>query len=93
MVRSRRGLSLAELAKRADCSVSYLSMLEKGSRQDPTISTITKIAGGLGVPLGILLFLGADKEELVGIDKDLANQLAAAALAFLRESDNQPTLL
>jgi transcriptional regulator with XRE-family HTH domain len=93
MCRSRRGLSLASLARRAECSVSYLSMLERGDRQDPTLSAITKIAMALKVPLGILLFLAADKNDLAGIDKELADRLAGTALELLSESDDQPSLI
>lgn len=93
MCRSRRGLSLAELAQRAKCSVSYLSMLERGDRQDPTLSAIKKIAGALKVPTGILLFLAAEKDDLAGIDKNLADRMAGVALDLLSEPDDQPSLL
>jgi transcriptional regulator with XRE-family HTH domain len=92
MCRSRRGLSQAELATRAECSVGYLSMLERSLR-DPTLSTIERIALELNVPVGILFFLAAEKNELSGIDKDLAGQLAMAALEFLNEPVPQQSLL
>jgi len=92
MCRSRRGLSQTELAKRALCSVSYLSLLEN-SQRDPTLSTIEKIALALNVPVGILFFLAADKGELSGIDRSLTGQLAAAALDLLSEEDGCPALL
>lgn len=82
--RVKRGLSQAELARRAGCSVSYLSMLEN-SKRDPTMSTVQSIATALGVPIEILFFLGAEKGELVGIDKELAGQLALTALELLDE--------
>lgn len=82
--RVKRGLSQAELARRADCSVSYLSMLEN-SKRDPTMSTVQNIATALGVPIEILFFLGAEKGELAGIDKNLAGQLALTALELLDE--------
>jgi transcriptional regulator with XRE-family HTH domain len=85
--RLRRRLSQAEVARRAECSVSYLSMLENSLR-DPTLSTIEKIAQALGVPVEILFFLGAEKGELAGIDKNLAGQLAVAALDLLNEPQN-----
>ncbi|MFM9436006.1 transcriptional regulator with XRE-family HTH domain [Janthinobacterium sp. CG_23.3] len=84
--RVKRGLSQAELARRAGCSVSYLSMLEN-SKRDPTMSTVQSIASGLGVPVEILFFLGAERGELAGIDKELAGQLALTALELL---DEQP---
>ncbi len=92
MCRTRRGLSLTELARRTQCSISYLSMLEK-SQRDPTLSMIEKISLSMNVPVSILFFLAADKNEIAGIDKDLAGQLAMTALDFINEPDVQPTLL
>jgi transcriptional regulator with XRE-family HTH domain len=91
MCRTRRGISQTDLAHRADCSVSYLSMLENNKR-DPTLSTLTKIAHALNVPIGILFFLAAEREELGGIDKELAGELARTALELLSEpvSDQLP---
>jgi transcriptional regulator with XRE-family HTH domain len=86
MCRAKRRLSQAEVARRAECSVSYLSMLEN-SQRDPTLSTVTKIARALGVPIEILFFLGAEKSELAGIDKELAGKLAMTALELLNEPD------
>lgn len=88
MCRIRRQLSQAELAKLAGCSISYLSMLEN-SKRDPTLSTLTKIADALRVPIEILFFLGAEKGQLSGIDKDLAGQLAMTALDLLNENPSR----
>jgi len=93
MARSARGVSLAELARRTGLSVSYLSMLEKGGRKDPTLTTIERIALALRVPIGVFLFLAADRKDLSGIDADLTAKLASAALEFLSEPDAQPSLL
>lgn len=92
MCRSRRELSQAELAQRAGCSVSYLSLLENNQR-DPALSTIEKIAMALNVPVGIFFFLAADRNDISGMDKDLAGQLARTALELLSEADTQPSLL
>lgn len=91
MCRIRRQLSQAELAKLAGCSVSYLSMLENSKKKDPTLSTITKIAAALQVPLEILFFLGAEKGELAGINKELAGQLAMTALDLLNDKPTKAT--
>lgn len=82
--RIKRGLSQETLAKRAGCSISYLSMLEN-SKRDPTLSTVERIAAALNVPVEILFFLGAEKGELAGINKELAGQLALTALELLDE--------
>jgi transcriptional regulator with XRE-family HTH domain len=84
MCRTRRGVSQTDLALRADCSVSYLSMLENNKR-DPTLSTLTKIAKALNIPIGILFFLASERDELTGMDKELAGELARTALELLSE--------
>lgn len=84
MCRTKRGVSQTDLARLADCSVSYLSMLENNKR-DPTLSTLTKVAQALNVPVGILFFLASEREELVGMNKDLAGELARTALELLSE--------
>lgn len=92
LCRTRRGFSQTELAQYADCSVSYLSMLENNKR-DPTLSTITKIAHALHVPVSIIFFLGAERGDLEGIDKSLQGELARTALELLNESIDDPSAL
>jgi len=84
MCRTKRGVSQTDLARVADCSVSYLSMLENNKR-DPTLSTLNKIAMALNVPIGILFFLASERGELAGMNKDLAGDLARTALELLSE--------
>ena len=93
LCRTRRGISQADLARQAECSVSYLSMLENNKR-DPTLSTMTKIAHALRIPVGIIFFLGAEGDDLTGIDKSLQGDLARTALELLNEPiNNQRPLL
>jgi len=87
LCRTQRGVSQSAVANRADCSVSYLSMLENNKR-DPTLSTVTKIAEALHVPVGLLFVLAADQDELGAIDENLADQLMQSALASLGTSTN-----
>ena len=84
MCRTRQGASQTDVAHRAHCSVSYLSMLENNKR-DPTLSTIAKIAEALHVPVGVLFFLAAEQQDLGQIDKKVARELARSALASLDE--------
>ena len=92
MCRVRRELTQVELARQAKMSVSYLSLIEKNKR-DVSVSTLRELAAGLGVPVGILFFLAADRNELSGIDEDLSAKLAQAAWAFLNDSPSTPTLI
>jgi transcriptional regulator with XRE-family HTH domain len=86
LARTKRKLSQAELAKRADISVSYLSLLER-SKRDPPLSTLRQVASALRMPIEILFFLGAESGELTGLNRELAGQLAYAALELLNEPD------
>ena len=56
--RHQKGMTQAELAKKSDLSVSYLSLLEQNKR-DASISVLEKIANSLNIPLSILLFLAS----------------------------------
>lgn len=84
LARSKRKLSQAALAERADISVSYLSLLERG-RRDPPLSTIQRLAAALVMPVEILLFLGSEDGELGQLNRELAGQLAITALELLNE--------
>jgi transcriptional regulator with XRE-family HTH domain len=53
-VRRRRGLTQEALAAKAGLSRTYLARLET-ARQDPTLSTLVKLAKALGVPVTRLL--------------------------------------
>lgn len=85
MCRTARQLSQSELAERAQLSVSYLSLLERGKR-DPVLSTVVAIAKALDVPLSILVFLAASDGELESIGKELAEKFADVALRLMREA-------
>lgn len=52
--RARAGLSLEQLACRAELSASHLSRLESGERQ-PSIAALFSLSQALGVPLSTLL--------------------------------------
>ena len=85
LYREHRGLTLTLLAEKANRSTSYISLLEQDKR-DPTISTIKAIAKSLNVPLTVLLFLGADKEELNSINPEIAGKLSLIALELIEDT-------
>lgn len=84
-------MNQAELAERARMSVSYLSLLERGKR-DPSFSTIECIAAALNIPVSILVFLAADKEEIGSFSSELAGTLSLTALRLIRASNEQATV-
>jgi transcriptional regulator with XRE-family HTH domain len=57
-------------------------MLENNKR-DPTLSTVTRIAQALHIPIGVLFFLASDKTEVGLIDQRLAGELERSVLAAL----------
>lgn len=54
--RTRQGLSLDQLAKRADVSKGMLVQIE-GGKTNPSIATLCRVANALGVPVAKLLEL------------------------------------
>jgi transcriptional regulator with XRE-family HTH domain len=53
-LRERRGMTQEQLAREAGIGRSYLARLET-ARQDPTLSTLEKIAGALRVKVARLI--------------------------------------
>ncbi len=61
--RKIKRLSKTKLADRAEISISYLSLLEKGTREAPNLVVLENIAKALGLPLSLLLFLASDEHS------------------------------
>jgi transcriptional regulator with XRE-family HTH domain len=57
-------------------------MLENNKR-DPTLSTLTRIASALRVPIGVLFVLAAEAKDLGSVDRRLTGALARSARASL----------
>ncbi len=53
--RKQKGLTLTELAKRANLSKSYLSNIERNLNQNPSIEVVKRIAAVLNVELDVFL--------------------------------------
>lgn len=91
-VRSQLGLTQEELARKANISVSYLSMIEKNKR-DPSLSTVKEIASGMNIPVSILVFLAADRNELDSLDEGLVQKLSHTVFELIHARSDEPTLL
>ncbi|MEZ5465728.1 MAG: helix-turn-helix transcriptional regulator [Lysobacteraceae bacterium] len=87
LCRTKRGASQGAVARRASCSVSYLSMLENNKR-DPTLSTLTRVAQALQIPVGLLFFLASEQEDLGPIDEKTAGKLMQCIHASLAKPTN-----
>ncbi|ASS76990.1 hypothetical protein CIG75_20190 [Tumebacillus algifaecis] len=80
-LRKERGLSLGELALRADCAKSYLSDIERGVRDNPSIQFIEKIALVLEVPTEFFFDKSYTTAEM------LANELAPEMIELVKQLD------
>jgi transcriptional regulator with XRE-family HTH domain len=87
LCRTQKNMKQAELARLANISVSYLSLLEQGKR-DPNFTTVTDIAAALNIPVSILVFLATDQDKLTGISPELAEKLSYTALKLIGASAN-----
>jgi transcriptional regulator with XRE-family HTH domain len=54
-LREEKGLTQDALAKRAKLTKPYISQLESGARQNPSLPALQRLAKALGVPVAELL--------------------------------------
>lgn len=54
-MRTRKGLTQERLARRAGVTKFYISQLETGLRQNPSLPVLRRLAKALGVPVTELL--------------------------------------
>ena len=54
-LRLAKGLSQRALAARVGVTAAYITMLERGTKTNPSLFTLRKLAKALGVPLTELL--------------------------------------
>ncbi|ETI67560.1 helix-turn-helix domain-containing protein [Neobacillus vireti] len=77
-IRLKKGLSLSELAERANISKSYLSNIERNLNQNPSIHIIKKLAAVLDVDLRSLVKTEINEERQQYLDRewlDFINEL------------------
>lgn len=54
-LRVKQGLTMAELAKRAEVTDAYIAQLETGARKNPSLEVLKRIARALDVSVTELL--------------------------------------
>jgi|SRR6218665_3581301 transcriptional regulator with XRE-family HTH domain len=87
LCRQQKKWSQTELAKKAEISVSFLSLLERNKR-DPNLSTLQGISKALGIPLSVLMFLSAEGDELSCLGSEVAEKLSWVTFKLIQESKN-----
>lgn len=68
-LRSERGLSIRALARKSGLSANALSMIER-DKTSPSVSTLYKLADGMGVPITSFFGKDAEKEPVVFVKAD-----------------------
>jgi ribosome-binding protein aMBF1 (putative translation factor) len=63
--REQQGLTLAQLAERSGIDKGAISKLETGRQANPTMDTLSRIAAGLGIRVGLTLQTGGKTEKEV----------------------------
>lgn len=79
-IRESRRMSQATLARHADVTPHYISLLETG-RRNPSIQTLNNFATALGVPVAVFTVLGSKIEP----DSIATDEFTALQDAILEE--------
>src|SRR6185312_15362726 len=74
-----------ELANRIGVDASLISMLESGLRK-PSLETLEKIAGVLGLPFHLFALLGTDRRDAKSIPSQQVQQLAVGLAKLLLQA-------
>ena len=75
-MRKARKLSLRDLNKLSGVTISYISQLERGDAQNPSLKRVSMIAKGLGVDLSDLLSEERDEDgNLAGLTLEDQSEL------------------
>lgn len=82
-LRRTRGLTQAQLAKRARVARGYLAQLEAGHKANPSLPTMRRVANALGVPVAALVEGGVDSMKPVHIAERVPRRVIEALKAFL----------
>lgn len=91
LCRQQKGWKQAKLAEKSSISVSYLSLLERNER-DPNLSTLNNISDALGLPLSVLMFLSANKNDLDVLTPDVAEKLSWVAFKLMQDASSEDSV-
>lgn len=68
-LRSDKGMSISELAERAEVAKSYISNVERGLQSNPSIQFLEKVASALDVSIHSILYNNPTQTEQL-LDND-----------------------
>jgi transcriptional regulator with XRE-family HTH domain len=92
--RQQKCLSIPTLSKMAGISPSHLSLIERGKRE-PSLDIVERLCKELGIPMTLLVFLGAEPADNVGLSEEVCEKLSSAVIKLLqgRGSDEHQQVL
>jgi transcriptional regulator with XRE-family HTH domain len=90
IARTLADMSQRELAEKLSLDPSLLSLLEAGKRK-PSLATIDKITGQLGIPAYLFTLLASDEGDLKGVSHDTMHELSTGLMRLLlKENEDDP---
>ncbi|MDT0161376.1 MULTISPECIES: helix-turn-helix transcriptional regulator [Bacillus] len=87
-IRIERGYSLGRLAKEANVSKSYISEIERGLHNNPSISFLKKISDSLNTSLDVLMRISVSEHKET-LDKEWAQLINQAIDNGIKKEDLQ----
>jgi transcriptional regulator with XRE-family HTH domain len=91
LCRKNRHYTQTQLAKLADISVSHLSLMEMNKR-DPSLNTVESISKALNVPVSVLVFIAAEREEITELGEEQIEELTLSIMGLMGGASRQQTL-
>ena len=91
IARAAAGLQQRELAKKAELTPGYISLVEMG-RRNPSPSALRKLSRALGIPPHLLTLLATEPEDADLLDQKEIESIGNALLRLLlntRPHDNR----
>jgi len=83
-IRTKNGLTQAQLAERCNITQTYLSQIENNLK-DPNISTLKEISTHLNIPLPILFFLSIEESDVNPIKREAFKLINGPVKSLLNE--------
>lgn len=73
--RTLKQLTQAELAKRANISVSHLCLLEQNKRE-PSVTSLDAISKALNMPLSLLMLIASEGDDISELSSESVKKLS-----------------
>ena len=86
-IRKRKGMSLTQLAANAGISKSYLSNIERGVNQNPSIEVLKRLALVLHVDLKTLLKIEEQMEQGENLNEELIDLIEELKTTVIEKED------